>query len=189
MHNQVRSLGNSNINDANLISQCLAGHQQAWEMLLSRYEKLIYYTALHTGIDAAEVEDVFQNVCTIWLKELKGLRDARRLGAWLVTTTRRECWAIWRRKKVSEEALNEQMVFDESPEKLAAQAEDANLVQMAFQKLGEPCHRLLTRLYFDPDHRSYAEVAQEINMPVNSLGPTRARCLEKLKTILKKLSW
>lgn len=189
MQNQVRSVDNPHTSDADLISQCLAGRIQAWEILLSRYERLIYHSAYRTGIDASEVDDVFQNVCAIWLKELSRLRDARSLGAWLVTTTRRECWRIWRRKKVSEQQLDEHMVFDESPEKLAARAEDANLVQMAFQQLGEPCHRLLQLLYFDPDHRSYADVAKEINMPVNSLGPTRARCMEKLKSIFKKLDW
>jgi RNA polymerase sigma factor (sigma-70 family) len=189
MHIQVKDVGNPKISDPELISQCLAGHKQAWEILLSRYERLIYYTALRTGIDAAEVEDVFQNVCTIWIKELKKLRDAQRLGAWLVTTTRRECWAIWRSKKVNEELLDDQLVFDESPEKLASHAEDANLVQKAFKQLGEPCHRLLQCLYFDPSPRSYAEIAREINMPINSIGPTRARCLEKLKTILEKLNW
>jgi RNA polymerase sigma factor (sigma-70 family) len=189
MDNQVRDWGTPNITDETLISQCLAGHQQTWEILILRYEKLIYYTALRTGIDAVELDDVFQNVCTIWFKELKRLRDVRSLGAWLVTTTRRECWAHWRRKKVDGEELNDQIAFDESPEKLVAQAEDAYIVQLAFLQLGEPCHRLLKLLYFDPDPRSYSEVAREIDIPVNSLGPTRARCLEKLKSILKKFDW
>jgi RNA polymerase sigma factor (sigma-70 family) len=189
MENQIKRLGTPNITDETLISQCLAGHQSAWEILISRYEKLIYYTTLRTGIDAVEADDIFQNVCTIWFKELKKLRDLRSLGAWLVTTTRRECWTRWRRKNVSEEELNDQLACDESPEKLAEHAADAYIVQQAFRQLGEPCHRLLKLLYFDPNPRSYAEVSLEMDIPVNSLGPTRARCLEKLKSILQKFDW
>jgi RNA polymerase sigma factor (sigma-70 family) len=189
MDNQVGGRYTPNITDETLISQCLAGHQQAWDTLISRYEKLIYYTALRTGIDAVEADDIFQNVCTIWFKQLKKLRDLRSLGAWLVTTTRRECWTRWRRKNVSEEELNDQIASDESAEKLAEHALDAHIVQRAFQQLGEPCHRLLKLLYFDPAPRSYVDVAREMDIPVNSLGPTRARCLEKLKSILKKLGW
>lgn len=189
MHGRNQRLNTPYISDAELISQCLAGHKEAWEILISRYERLIYHTAFRTGIDAQEVDEVFQNVCVIWVKELKQLRDGTRLGAWLVTTTRRECWSIWKRRKVGEQELDEQLVFDESPEKLAAQVEDANIIQAAFGQLGEPCHRLLKLLYFDPDPRSYAEIAQEIDIPINSIGPTRARCLEKLKAMLKRFNW
>ena len=171
--------------DADLIAQCLDGQKQAWEILLARYEKLIYYTALCTGIDIVEADDVFQSVCLIWMKQLKQLRDSHCLGAWLVTTTRRECWARSKRGNYIHVELTEQISSDESPEKLAAQAEDAYSVQRAFQQLGEPCHRLLKLLYFDSDRRSYADVAKEVNIPVNSIGPTRARCLEKLKIILE----
>jgi DNA-directed RNA polymerase specialized sigma24 family protein len=76
-----------------LVEQCLAGQRTAWEALLSRYERLIYYTTLRTGMTTDEAADVFQTVCLIWIEELGRLRDPERLGAWLVTTTRRECWA------------------------------------------------------------------------------------------------
>lgn len=170
--------------DDELIAQCLAGSQSAWSELITRYEKLIYSTALRTGLDVSEADEVFQNVCMIWLKELKNLRQANSLGAWLVVTTRRECWALWRHDKVKLDELDEQLASDESPEILAQHVEDARLVQSAFKQLGEPCHQLLWRLYFSGENPSYAEVARDLNMPPNSIGPTRSRCLEKLKIIL-----
>lgn len=170
--------------DDELISLCLAGKQAAWEELILRYEKLIYSTALRTGLDSYEADEIFQNVCMIWLKELKNLRKANSLGAWLVVTTRRECWALWRHEKVKLEELDEQLASDESPENLAQHVEDARMVQSAFKQLGEPCHQLLWRLYFNEENSSYAEVARDLNIPPNSIGPTRSRCLEKLKTIL-----
>ncbi len=170
--------------DDELISQCLAGQQSAWEELITRYEKLIYSTALRTGLESYEADEVFQNVCMIWLKELKHLRQTTSLGAWLVTTTRRECWALWRHEKAKLEELDEKLASDESPEKIAQHVEDAKKVQSAFKQLGEPCHQLLWRLYFNEEKSSYAEIARDLNIPPNSIGPTRSRCLEKLKTIL-----
>ncbi|MBI4771938.1 MAG: sigma-70 family RNA polymerase sigma factor [Chloroflexi bacterium] len=179
--------------DAELIQQCLAGQPTAWEALLSRYERLIYYTALRAGANADEASDVFQAVCLIWLEELGRLRNARALGAWLVTTTRRECWARWKRRGGNEDELDdaaaERVVSDDSPEKLAAQAEDAHAVRGALQQLAEPCRRLLWLLYYDPTCPSYAAVARKLKMPANSLGPTRARCLSKLGEILREAGW
>jgi RNA polymerase sigma factor (sigma-70 family) len=189
MDNQGRSQVASTITDETLISRCLEGHQKAWELLLKRYEKLIYYTAFQTGMNAVEVDDVFQNVCAIWFRQLKQLRDLHSMGSWLITTTRRECWAQWKKDAASEDELNDQIAYEESPEMLASQAEDSNIIRLAFRQLGNPCHRILNLLYFDTAHHSYTEVAREVGIPVNSLGPTRARCLEKLELILKKFGW
>ena len=179
--------------DAVLIQQCLAGQQEAWEALLLRYERLIYYTALRSGAKYEEANDVFQAVCLIWLEELGRLRDPQRLGAWLVTTTRRECWARWKRQRRNaddpDELLAEQVDPSETPEALAAQAEDARSVEQAFKQVAEPCRRLLWLLYFDPTDSSYTDIAKQLHIPVNSIGPTRARCLEKLKNILKQMGW
>lgn len=170
--------------DDKIIAQCIAGQQSAWEELIARYEKLIYSTALRTGLQPNEADEVFQNVCLILLKELKHLRQTNSLGAWLVTTTRRECWALWRHEKINLEELDEQFASDESPENLAQHVEDAQKVISAFKQLGEPCHQLLWRLYFNEENSSYAEIARDLNISPNSIGPTRSRCLEKLKTIL-----
>jgi RNA polymerase sigma factor (sigma-70 family) len=175
--------------DEELISLCIAGQQSAWEELIARYEKLIYSTALRTGLDSYEADEVFQNVCMIWLKELKHLRQANSLGAWLVTTTRRECWAFWRHNKAKLEELDEQIASDELPEALAQHVEDSRKVLSAFKQLGEPCHQLLWRLYFNEEPSSYTEIARDLNIPANSIGPTRSRCLEKLKSILISMSF
>lgn len=179
--------------DAELIQQCLAGQQAAWKTLLSRYERLIYYTALRTGVSQDEAADVFQAVCLNWLEGLGRLRDPQRIGAWLVTTTRRECWARWKRHRDTEDdpepSLEEQISPEETPEMVAAQAEDARAVRWALQRLAEPCRRLLWLLYYDPAHPSYAVIALQLKMPANSVGPTRTRCLAKLKEILRQVGW
>ena len=57
-------------------------------------------------------------------------------------------------------------------------------VHEALNRLSERCRRLLLALYLDQTEPSYAEVADRLNMPVGSIGPTRARCLAKLKALL-----
>jgi len=180
-------------NDAELIERCLRGDQAAWEELISRYERLIYFTALRSGASSAEAEDVFQNVCLIWLKQLKKLRDPERLGAWLVTITRREFAAQWRsrekRERVMETAQANTDMQELSPEALAAQADDARAVQRSMEELSEACKELLWLLFFHPGKPSYEETARQLGMPVNSVGPRRTRCLAQLKEILELSGW
>ncbi|MBI2975653.1 MAG: sigma-70 family RNA polymerase sigma factor [Chloroflexi bacterium] len=179
--------------DAELVRQCLDGQATAWEELLSRYERLIYHTALRAGAAGGEAADVFQAVCLIWLEGLGRLRDPERLGAWLVTVTRRETWACWKRRRETEadddELLKIEAPPEELPEALAAQAADGRAVKQALGQLAEPCRRLLWMLYFDPERPSYEDIARRLNLAANSIGPTRARCLEKLKTILRQMGW
>ncbi len=181
------------LTDDLLVGQCLAGDKSSWEVLLRRYERLIYHTALREGATPDEAADVFQSVCLIWLEELGRIRDTRRLGAWLVTTTRRECWARWKKDHTVEgdamTLLEDRAGEESSPEALSSQAEDALLLQAGLKELADPCRTLLHLLYFEPKHPSYSVIARRLDIPVNSLGPTRARCLQKLKDILGKKGW
>jgi RNA polymerase sigma factor (sigma-70 family) len=127
------------VSDAQLIKQSLSGSPAAWESLLSRYERLIYYVAYKSGADKDEAADVFQAVCLVWLRELGQLRDPARLGAWLVTITQRECWARWRRNRNDADSGEAQNVSTlESPEEIAGLADDARAVRDAVQQLPQP---------------------------------------------------
>ncbi len=183
----------SEITDATLIDQCLSGDGKAWEALLTRYERLIYHTALRAGASPTDADDVFQSVCMIWLEELGRLRDPERLGAWLVTITRRECRGRWRHSHKLDDAtvdlVDGHPSAEESPEALAGKADDARHVKAALEQMGDPCRSLLHLLYFDPSEPSYADIARKLRITPNSLGPTRMRCLEKLKEILEKMGW
>src|SRR3990172_8770825 len=84
------------VSDSHLIQACLRGDEHAWESLLERYERLIYSIPRRYGMAEHDAAEVFQNVCITLLGQLDRLRDHEKLGAWLVTTTRRECWRQWR---------------------------------------------------------------------------------------------
>lgn len=179
--------------DAELIKRCLRGNQEAWEELIFRYERLIYFTAVRSGASSAEADDVFQNVCLIWLKELRKLRNPERLGAWLVTITRREFTAQWRQHEKQDRIQGatqaEIDTHQPSPEALAAQSDDARVVQRSLEQLSETCKELLWLLFFHPGNPSYEETARQLGVSVNSIGPRRARCLAQLKEILEQSGW
>lgn len=174
--------------DAHLIRACLRGDGRAWESLLERYERLIYSIPRRYGMSEHDAAEVFQNVCITLLEQLDRLRDHEKLGAWLVTTTRRECWRQWRKAEptMQDGPVTSPAAPDESPEEVVAEYEEYTRVRAALERLADGCRNLLWLLYYDPEQPSYADIANRLHIPVGSIGPTRARCLEKLRLALEE---
>lgn len=178
--------------DTELIDACLQGISQAWEALLVRYQRLIYSIPIRYGLAEHDANDVFQNVSLLLLKNLVRLRDRDRLGAWLVITTRRECWRMFhhnRQVTLNPETLdlNEQIPDTNHSEEDFLALERQAVVRSAIELLDQPCRQLLTQLFYADPRPSYAEIAQTLALPEGSIGPTRARCLEKLMKILERM--
>jgi len=176
---------------AQLIAACRAGDEAAWDALVTRYERLVYTIPLRYGLTQAEADDVFQTVWLKLLEHLPTLREPERVAAWLVTTTRRECWERRRKAEykradsIAPEALPESRWVDElSPEEIVLRYERQQSIRRAIERLGERCRRLLRYLYYEPTKPTYAEIAAKLQIPVGSIGPTRARCLQKLRELL-----
>ena len=167
--------------DIELIERCLRGEQEAWAKLIARYQRLIYSVARAVCREPEDSADVFQHVCLEWYQHLGRLRDVRTLPAWLITVTRRRAFAVWRTSK-SNSPLEEQS--EPAVEAKISSIETEHGVERAMEQLPERCRQLLTLLYFDPKEPTYVQISQEMAMPVPSIGPTRARCLEKLKKLL-----
>jgi len=175
--------------DRDLIISCRRGDQEAWEALMERYERLVFTIARRQGLSAEDAADVTQTVFTILLTSLDRLSDDSRLGAWLTTVTRRHTWRALR--KLGREPLGEKEDVAEAVVLLGQQKEDPvdrwellQVVNDALQQLSERCRRLLQALYFDPEEPTYAQVSKQLGIPIGSIGPTRARCLKRLKEIL-----
>ena len=180
--------------DPELIEACLKGGGQAWEVLLIRYQRLIYSIPLRYGLSEHDANDIFQNVSLLLWENLGRVRDRGRLGAWLVITTRRECWRMMRQHSQTITNLEERLldkVVSSGP-----QSEDAFLaleqqsqVRAAIEFLGEPCRELLTLLFYADPRPAYSEIAQSLTLPEGSIGPTRSRCLEKLMKVLEEMGF
>ena len=186
--------------DADLIAACLSGEPAAWEALIRRYEGLIWACIHRTGLSPADAEDVFQNVCLLLLEHLDSLRDANRLAGWLTSLTRREALRI--RRKRLRTRLFERTEWDWETQQAGTASQDAfaleaavvalaekNTVQQALALLPERNRALLRLLYVEEPPLTYEQIASRLDMPLGSIGPSRARSLRRLQGILKELGF
>jgi RNA polymerase sigma factor (sigma-70 family) len=180
--------------DEDLLAACLGGDQAAWDALVDRYAALIYSIPLKYGFNDADAADIFQSVCVTLVEKLGTIRAPRGLAAWIITTTSRQCIAFARQRGREQARFmtDGSLRTDLEPSDPALLPEDELLalerqqvVRTAVHQLPENCRQLVEALFSDTtDEPSYAHIAHALAIPMNSLGPTRARCLQKLRLIL-----
>ena len=178
--------------DRDLIRRCQQGSAGAWQQLLNKYERLVYSIPLRYGLPRDDAADIAQNTFTILIESLDTLSEDSRLGAWLATVARRHTWRLLERnrREVPREGLDgvdlaaRAVLFGKSNADSIEHWELTELLDTGLSQIGEPCRELLLALYFQPELSSYAEVAARLDMPIGSIGPTRARCLKRLRQVL-----
>jgi RNA polymerase sigma factor (sigma-70 family) len=166
-----------------LIRAAHAGDETAWESIVDRFGGLVWATARAHRLAASDAADVTQTTWLRLVEHLDRIHDPERLGAWLATTARHECLRLIRLRG-REMPTDESSVFDtprEDPidKRLLTEERDRALAR-ALRTVGERCQALL-RLLAAADPPSYEEIGAALGMPVGAIGPTRARCLEKLR--------
>jgi RNA polymerase sigma factor (sigma-70 family) len=176
--------------DEDLLAACLSGEQAAWDALVDRYAALIYSIPFKYGFDDADAADIFQSVCVTLVEKLATIRAPRGLAGWIITTTSRQCIAFARsRGREQAHAMRDGSPGSEPtdpdllPEDELLALERQHAVRTAVNQLPENCRRLVEALFSDA-HTSYEQAARHLSIPANSLGPTRTRCLEKLRRLL-----
>jgi len=183
------------VTDSELVAACLRGESAAWEGLIHRYQRLIYSIPIRKGFSTVDAADVFQSVCVLLLEKLPTLRKHEKVASWLITTTTRECWRVaaqWRREGPGEtrDPADERDKFSDIPsdgllaDEESSLLEQQQIVREAVEGLPDRCRRLIAMLFYDKDDPSYADIARDLKIPVASVGPTRARCLDKLRKCL-----
>jgi RNA polymerase sigma factor (sigma-70 family) len=186
------------LSDSQLLLACRRGDESAWESLIQRYQRLIYAIPRRAGLDDDHAAEVFQEVFTTLFKKLNDIEDPARLHAWLVTTARRKTWKLktkensWQQFSQNDEqndSIDELAnIADEAllPDEVLLQLEEQHRVRTAVAGLDERCGRLINLLFYQPEPPAYSEIATALAMSEGSIGPTRARCLEKLLGLLEK---
>lgn len=172
-----------------LVDAAAQDDQAAWDALVKRYTGLLWSIARGYGLSAAEAADVAQ---TAWLRlaeRLDTLFDPEHVGAWLATTTRRECLRVLRHADrvtpTDDETQFNPPRSEPGPQSQVLAAERAAVLWQAVDTLSDRCRRLLRLLMADPPP-AYEEVAAVLDMPVGSIGPTRRRCLRQLRETLER---
>jgi RNA polymerase sigma factor (sigma-70 family) len=185
--------------DATLILACRRGDSEAWAALIARYQKLIYAIPRRAGLDEDQCADIFQQTFQTLFEHLDRIDQPERVRAWLVTTAKRATERLqqrnarWQALPESNDAEGDETPQQEwldpapLPDEVVSQLEDQHLVRTGVAALEERCRRLLTMLFYDPQQLPYAEIAAQIGIPTGSIGPTRNRCLQKLRSLLQDL--
>lgn len=165
------------------------GDRSAWDALVDRFGQMVWSTARSFRLDDATAKDVAQ---TVWLKLVENIdriKDPERLPGWLATTCRREALRVVRQGDRAIPTDFEYDIEDDSPgfEEMLIGDEENRMVVRAFHTLDEVCRELLRLMTVEPA-LSYEEISEATGRPVGSLGPTRARCLDKLKSAITRIS-
>jgi RNA polymerase sigma factor (sigma-70 family) len=153
-----------------------------------RYERLVYSTLRRFRLSNEDIEDAFQATFIALFKALDQIETIETLPRWIAVSASRSAIAVLRKAPSREvegaEFLEELPDEVADPEQIAISSCDAFIVQEAFGDLEERCKELLTRSFISEE--SYQEISEKMTMSVGSIGPTRARCLERLRKLFEK---
>jgi RNA polymerase sigma factor (sigma-70 family) len=179
----------SRLDAAQLVRLAADGDLRAWEQLVERYGRLIWSITVEFRLVESDAADVTQ---TTWLRlfeHIGRLEHPDRVASWLASTSRHECLRhVAARKRIvlghDDDDLTSVVAQDPEVDERLLADERAQVVRTALTRLPKRHQRLLEMLMADPP-ASYADISDELGLPIGSIGPTRGRCLARLRVILQ----
>jgi RNA polymerase sigma factor (sigma-70 family) len=175
---------------AQLVLRAAAGDKSAWEGLVDRFSRLIWAMTRDFKLPETDAADVVQATWLRLLEHIDRIEYPERIGSWLATTARHECLRHLAASKRVVLVDDHDVAFGAAPghqpdvdERLLAE-ERARAVREAVAMLPTRSQRLLELLMADPPV-SYTEISIQLGLPIGSIGPTRGRCLERLRLMLQ----
>jgi RNA polymerase sigma factor (sigma-70 family) len=166
-----------------LVKSAAAGHRMGWDALVREFGGLLWAIARAYRLCESDAADVVQVTWLRLLEHLHDLTDPARVGSWLATTARRECLRVLRSAKRNvpfAEDVRRDEPLDALPGDALLIAERDRALWRSFGRLRGSDQALLRLLMADP-RPSYDEISLALDMPIGSIGPTRARALERLQ--------
>ena len=175
---------------AELVRQAANGNRSAWERLVDQYSRLIWAMTRDFRLAESDAADVVQVTWLRLLEHINRIEYPDRIGSWLATTARHECLRHLAASKRVMLVDDDDAAFGgavahqaEVDERILAD-ERARAVREAMSTLPSRSRRLLELLMADPPV-SYTEISDQLGLPIGSIGPTRGRCLERLRPMLQ----
>jgi RNA polymerase sigma factor (sigma-70 family) len=167
-----------------VIADAVAGDQLSFQIIVDRHAGLVWSIIRSYRLSRSDGEDAAQGVWLAVVQHLGQLREPDRLPGWIATTTRRECLSVIKRTSRVPESSNEVLerlaAKDTDPDRALLISERSRALAEAFADLDERCRELLSLLGTDPPLQ-YQDVAEVLAIPIGAIGPTRTRCLEKIR--------
>src|SRR6266702_1704123 len=167
---------------APLVARAAKGDQAAWNEIVERYAPMVWSICTRYRLSGHDIEDIGQSVWLSLVEQLGKLREPAALPGWLATTTQRECLRVLQapRRYGRFGPVPAPRADDTVIEQEVITAARHTALHAAFGELAPRCRELLFMLITEPPH-SYAEISTTLQIPVGSIGPQRARCLERLR--------
>ena len=178
--------GGANDLVADLVARAKVGDDRAWAALVARYAPLVMSVCRRHRLDEADTLDVAQGVWLALLEHLDSIREPAALPGWIATTTRRECLHLLtgksgrQRAELVGEVDGATIDLTDQLDDLVVQAQRHAALLEALADLPPQHQQLVVLLIHDPP-LAYAEIGRRLDMAVGSIGPTRQRCLEKIR--------
>jgi RNA polymerase sigma factor (sigma-70 family) len=172
-----------------LVRRAANGDSRAWELLIDKYGRLIWSITTGFKLVESDAADVFQTTWMRLIEHIDRIEHADRVGSWLAATARNECLRLLATRKrlvlVHEnDSFDGPVPHEPQVDEALLAAERAEVVREAMTHLPRRWQRLMEMLMSDPP-ASYAEISDELGLPVGSIGPTRGRCLARLRVLLE----
>jgi RNA polymerase sigma factor (sigma-70 family) len=174
---------------AELVRRAADGDMTAWDRLVDQFARLIWAITVEFKLAESDAADVAQTTWLRLLEHIDRIQYPDRVGSWLAATARNECLrSLAARKRVvpSDDDIELSGAVAHGPEideRLLAHERDQT-VRDAMSRLPRRWQRLLEMLMTDPP-ASYADISDELELPIGSIGPTRGRCLARLRVLLQ----
>jgi RNA polymerase sigma factor (sigma-70 family) len=172
---------------AALFTQWRDGRPEALDQLVRLLTPMLWHTVRAYRLDQPSAEDVVQGAWLALVRKQDGVEDPQAVVRWLTVTARREAWRVAKRlqrqEPVEEEVLQARAGVEVSPEDMVVLNHRDQALWDAVAGLPERCQRLLRVVAF-ADRPDYDQLSRDLGMPVGSIGPTRGRCLSKLRAAL-----
>ena len=170
-----------------LVAGCRSGRKHDWEELIDRLSPAIFSVCYRFRLWREESFDVFGKVSLLLLENLDNVRHDERIFGYVSAIAYHEASAVKAGSRLFSDGIN-----DETLDRLALEVtarepldfeteDEFELMARAYAQLSEKCQELLRLLFLEGDRFSYRDISRKMNIPVPSIGPTRARCLEKLR--------
>ena len=170
-----------------LLRAAQEGGEEAFDQIVTELTPTLWHVARASGLNRPDAEDVVQTAWLSLVSHLDTIRTPAALKSWLLTTTKREAWRVKAVDRRTRPADDEWLTAIPDPGTAAEEyviiKDEQRALLAAFAALPQRCQELLRMVAFEarPD---YDVIAASVGMPRGSVGPTRGRCLDKLRVAL-----
>lgn len=168
------------------------GDARAMDELVRLMTPLLWHVVRAYGLDRALAEDVVQTTWLTLVRRHESITEPQAVSGWLTMVARREAWRVGRLQRRADPtetaSLEPHLPVRESAEQTAATDDESRRLWLTVNQLDQRCRRLLRIVAFE-ERPDYARIAQDLAMPIGSIGPTRQRCLGKLRALLEGDGW